>query len=46
MRYIWRVRLYQCKHLLASSRIVGRFVFNNPRQMMPSAITKYANILR
>ena len=46
MRYIWRVTLYQCKHVLASSRSVGSFVFNNPRQTIPSAITKYANILR
>ena len=36
MRHIWRVTLYQCKHFLASSRSVGSFVFNNPRQMMHS----------
>ena len=36
----------QFTQLITSLRSVWSVVFNTPRQMMPSAITKYANILR
>ena len=36
----------QCTQLITSLRSVWSVVFNTPRQMMPSSITKYANILR